>query len=79
MCLTKTGATFKTKSSGKRIKVRMQNGAFEFDIWVPKAKEVEAPAKKSKGIPLKNRYAPMEVDNDDDGDEMISMVFVGQV
>ena len=60
----------------------MENGAFEFDLWVSNAKKV--PVKKVS-VACNNRFKALEqestdeempelVDNDDD-DKMVDMVF----
>ena len=66
----------------------MGEGEFEFDLWVPKAgaqKEEEGIAKKKKKVSFehKNKFEAlqeMEVDSEeDDGDNMLQMVFMRQV
>ena len=71
------GSYIENKKTGKKIKVKMENGAFEFDLWVSKAQKV--PAKKVK---VENRFKALEqedVDDEmpdavDDDDKMVDMV-----
>ncbi len=65
--------------NGKEIKVKMENGAFEFDLWVSKAKKV--PVKKIS-FASENRFKALEQESTDeempdlvDEDKMVDMVF----
>ena len=68
------------------MKIRSDNGAFEFELWVPKAAESEKPAKeKKKKVSFKQSDGDdMDVGEardggEDDGDAALEMVFIGQV
>ena len=87
--LDEEGSYIEDKTTGRQIKMRLGNGEFEFDLWVPKAgarkdEKVEVP-KKPKKVTFKgvNKFEAlredMEVDSDDEGDNMLQMVFMGQV
>ena len=66
----------------------MNEGEFEFDIWVPKAgaqKEEEANSQKKKSVQFANKnkletLQSMDVDSEEDeSDDMLQMVFMRQV
>jgi len=44
--LDESGSYIEDKNTGRQIKIRTNNGEFEFNIWVPKKKE-EVEAKKA--------------------------------
>ena len=76
--LDEDGSYIENKKTGKRIKVKMEKGAFEFDLWVKKVKEMK------KGEPIKvktkvnNKFDALMNNNDEDEDEdvqMLDMVF----
>ena len=73
----------KTKKTGRQIKMRMENGEFEFDIWVPKPKDKMGKAVKSKKkvkFEGDNRFQALsEMEVDSDGDHMLEMVFMRPV
>ena len=81
------GSFIEDKKTGRQIKIKMGEGEFEFDIWVPKVgsqKEEEVATKKKKvSFENKNKFEAlqeMEVDSDDnEGDNMLQMVFMRQV
>ena len=62
--------------------MRMENGDFEFDIWVPRPKgKVEEGMNNKKKVTFENKnkfeaLQNMDVDDDEDGDvSMLKMVF----
>ena len=74
------GSYIENKKTGKQIKVKMGNGAFEFDLWAAKAKN-KAPEKRVI-IEDKNRFKPLESDeemlqatDEEDDDKIVEMVF----
>ena len=75
------GSFIENKKTGKKIKVKMGNGAFEFDLWVAKAKN-RAPEKRVN-FEDKNRFKALEgsdedmpqAADEDDDDKMVEMVF----
>ena len=81
------GSYIEDKKSGRQIKIKMGEGEFEFDLWVPKAgaQKEEGIAKKKKKVSFENKnkfeaLQEMEVDSEeDDGDNMLQMVFMRQV
>ena len=79
--LDETGSYIEDKTTGRQIKIRADNGEFEFDIWVPKKKEVEERKKnpKKSTIQTSNRFKEFETDDDDDDDAMLEAVFIRQV
>jgi hypothetical protein len=78
------GSYILNKKTGKTIKVRMDNGNFEFDLWVSKAK----PVKNQVTFEGKNRFKALESSDeempqlveseDEDNDRMVEMVFMRQ-
>ena len=80
-----------SKATGRQIKVRLEGGELEFDLWVPRAgnKKSEDPLKSPKrkaatvkktGSRFEALNAEMEVESEDeDGDVAMNMVFMGQV
>jgi hypothetical protein len=75
----KDGSYIQNKKTGKKINIRNDGGAFEFDIWVPKAKVREDWKKSSKShttanqgdrkdTRTQNRFAPISEDDEEDDD-----------
>ena len=82
------GSYIEDKKSGRKIKVKMEKGEFEFEIWVPKPKStiVEEPLKKKKKTDFKNqkgnKFQALQMDveeSEDDDDAMLDMVFMRPV
>ena len=78
----KDGSYIQNKKTGKKINIRNEGGAFEFDIWVPKAKVREDWQKSSKSRNVtenrkdtcntrnQNRFAPLSEEEDSDDMEI---------
>ena len=77
------GSFIEDKKTGRQINMRMENGEFEFDLWIPKPKsKMEEGVKDRKKVRFedKNRFQALsQMDVDSDGDHMLEMVFMGQV
>ena len=86
------GSFIEDKKTGRQIKVKLgEAGEFEFDLWVPKAGAQKSEGNKSEGnkgnkkvkFEHKNKFKEleedMEVDSEEDGDNMLQMVFMRQV
>ena len=82
------GSYIEDKKSGRKIKVKMEKGEFEFEIWVPKPKSTiaEEPLKKKKKTDFKNqkgnKFQALQMDveeSEDDDDAMLDMVFMRPV
>ena len=61
------------KKSGKKIHVTHDNGKFEFDIWVPKAKSEQQTVNRKttqNTTTVNNRYAPLSQGGEGDADDM---------
>jgi len=80
--LDEEGSFIEDKKTGRQIKMRMENGDFEFDIWVPRPKsKIEEGIKNKKKVNFENKnkfeaLQGMDVDDDEEGDvSMLKMVF----
>ena len=80
--LDEEGSFIEDKKTGRQSKMRMENGDFEFDIWVPRPKsKVEEGMKNKKKVNFENKnkfeaLQEMDVDDDEEGDvSMLKMVF----
>jgi hypothetical protein len=65
----KDGSYIQNKKTGKKIHVKYNNGQYEFDIWVPKAKSgvQSVKASTSKDVTVNNRFTPLqEVEEEQD-------------
>ncbi len=83
--LDEAGSYIEDKQTSRK-KIRSDNGAFKFELWVPKAAKSEKPAKeKTKKVSFKQSDGDdMDVGeardgDEDDGDAALEMVFIGQV
>jgi hypothetical protein len=70
------GSYIEDKATGRKIKIRTEQGEFEFEIWVPKAKDANLPVKKDKKTKSNgNRFQALaDMDVDSDSDNMLEMV-----
>ena len=78
------GSYIENKATGRKIAVETENGDFEFEIWVPKAKSVIEKEKIERANEQNNKVKKekvdkMEIDSEDENDSMLQMVFMGQV
>ena len=75
--LDEDGSFIENKKTGKRIKVKMEKGAFEFELWVKKATEKNKEGNNKKKVTLNNKFEPLGNDDEDmDEDvQMLDMVF----
>ena len=56
----------------------MNKGAFEFELWVKKAKEGSKEGINKKNVKINNKYEALsndEMDEDDEDVQMLDMVF----
>jgi hypothetical protein len=81
----KEGSYIQNKKTGKKIHVKYNNGQYEFDIWVPKAKSgvKNTSANTQKKVQVNNTFSPLEEEGDEQDDMDIGecgpdLVFIRQ-